>query len=57
MIQDEEAGVVKEEEEEVVVGCGMFLWHELACVVQIPRFTSWSDAPSALSHAFSDSCP
>jgi hypothetical protein len=45
MIQDEEAGVMKEEEEEEEkeedVGSGMFLWHELACVVQIPRFTSW----------------
>jgi hypothetical protein len=49
MIQEEEAGVVKEEEEEEEeeeekdVGCGMFLWHELAREVQIPRFTSWAE--------------
>jgi hypothetical protein len=40
-IQAEQDGEMKEEEE---VGGGMLLWHELACVVQIPRSTGWSEA-------------
>lgn len=52
-IQEEQDVIMRKEEE---VGGGMFLWHESACVVKIPRSTAMVACGcerQLLSHAFS----